>query len=269
MRYIAVFLTLCLTACLNNGGNNNNNAPAYTRSTSGVLKPIYQAKIDLDLQRKNQAIEHIKTANSRAKYFTKKGYKQSDLLVELTYLSHGTVSKLYIPSTHGKQRFNETEDVLDTLAKSKIKPLEYRLVTFNRSTTSNTITHHLDKALVALNQSGIDDVSRLTIQADRELDHIYRKMRIGNYTGDAKNRLEFHTQASEIFLKHNSFDIARDALKQANTALSDLRIQNHDDPLISQYASRLESIDDAIDKKDPSLLTKIGQTIDGWMDRGN
>lgn len=89
------------------------------------------------------------------------------------------------------------------------------------------------------------------------------QLHLRSYQGEAKSRLIFHTQASEEFLANNAFNIARNALVFANQALADLK--RTDAQQAKPYAKRLAQIEEAIDRKDPSLIAKIGQTIDSWI----
>ena len=238
-------------------------APRYTNADT--LTELYTAKIHLDLYEKDKALESVNRARKRLPYFHIKAPGQSDLLVELTYLSHGTLSRLYIPSVRGKLRYHQTERVLKRLKELEIKPLEYRLVSYKTSIDKKQAEQTIDNALAHLQEENIKDVSSATIHADHELDSFYDMLGIAAYDGFAENRIEFHTMASEVFLKYGFFEIARDALKYARRALSDLRLENKQPKLIEQYSGRLDKIETAIREADPSMIEKIGRTIDGWI----
>lgn len=265
MRYLLMsFLCLGIAAC----APTQQPTKSVRLNNNDVLANIYDAKIHLNSHARTDAAKDVALAKKRLPHFNNKASGQSSLLVELTYLSHGLITKLYIPSVIGDKRFAQTEKVLEKMANANITPLEYRLVNYNRKISVKQAREYLNNALEILNDASITDDSSATTRADARLDDFYRSMGVSLYAGEAKNRLSFHTLASEVFLKHNAFDIARDALKLARNALSDLRLQHGDKKLIHAYAKRLDEIEDAISQKDPSLLGKIGRTIDSWIDGG-
>lgn len=263
-RSICSVVLMCLSACATPEPTvpepQKPSMPYYT--SSDVLRPVYYAQISLDLYEKQLALTELEKAKKRLPWFDRKGSGQSDLLAELTYLSHGTLSKLYIPSVRGVNRYRETRAALQRLKESDIQPLEFRLVSFKRSAATAKLERAISAAIQVLKKQDIDDVSRATIMASREVEAFFSPLAIAGYDGDAENRLEFYVMAAELLLEYAAYQPARDALKQAEKAYTELQIQPGKSTIIKPYTLRLKQIERTIKQQDPSLLNRLGRRLD-------
>lgn len=130
--------------------------PVLSYDSSSTLNPLYQAKLKLARYHNQAALDLLAQAEDKLPYFHHKRYGNSDLLVEITYLNAGTLTKLYVPSLRDdRRRYEETKQAVQLMKKHQIEPLEYRLVSFDRNAPKDLLQASLDKAQALLTDTSI------------------------------------------------------------------------------------------------------------------
>lgn len=236
--------------------------PVARYDSSDVLQSVYRAKLALNAIRNKESASFIDEAKARVDYFNNKRYGRSDLLIGLTYLNHGALSELFVPSMRNdRERYAETREVLMQMKEQKLVPLDYRLVSFNRNAPKDMLVFRLERAEKHLTDGKVQDDSEATILANQELDALLKLINPAVYEGESKNRVLFHAQAGELFLRFGHYDLARRAHEIASSALRRWQAPAALKDEAEAYAKRLDVLDSAISKKDPGVLDQIGQTL--------
>lgn len=233
------------------------------------LVNLYQSHIYLTSFNRDQAIDGLTESAALLPHAAYESKNQSALLSEITFVHHGTLSKLYIPMTQGRDRYRETARALALLHAKKLQPVDFRLVTYTFPRTDPNAAQIIADARTIVEDRSIKDESYAFLTADRELDKFYQLlMNATPYEGSALSRLSLHYLAARLFFDKNQYELSRIALKKAGKALSDLRLDEghtlkNEPQRISDYDAKLQQLKRALDAKDPSLLGKL----DGWWNR--
>lgn len=240
--------------------------PVARYDRSDFLRSIYQAKLATQKGDNAKAALHIHEAQMMRPFFGNKKYGTSDLLMGITYLHHGTLSELYVPSLRDEdKRYLEASAVLAEMKLQALVPLGYRLVTFSPNPATDLLDFRLDRAEKALASTQSDDVTEAFILANNELDQLLKLINARIYNGDATIRLDVHTHACELFLHQGYYDLARIAHTNAVKALGEVSHQPANATMAESYKTQLAKLMRAIDHRDPSLIDKIGKTFNSIL----
>lgn len=232
------------------------------------LVNLYQSHIFLTSFNYDQADDSLSESALLLSRAEMPSAAQSALLAEITFVHHGTLSRLYIPMSRGKDRYKEISRSIALLKAKKLDTVDYKLVTYSFPQNDPNAINIIKKAREMINDSSIKDESYAFLTADRELSKFSTiLMNIKPYEGLALNRFGLHYLSARLFFDQNNYEIARIALQQAEDALAQYKQEQNKDKQYNQYLKdyelRLEQLKRAINDKDPTLLGKL----DDWWNR--
>ena len=237
------------------------------KTTHQTLISLSKARFALDKHDKQEALTYLRRVQQNVPSLNLADKRKAPMVIALTYLSHGTMTTLYVPANHGEKPFADVERIGKQLRVAEIVPSEYSLLRYQPSFKMAVAKKQLRQATSHLTNPDIDDAASAATKATHSLDMFSRSLVGSSYEAAPETMLGLHVELSSVFIKQGWVALARNAYGNAHDAYEVYAMKPEHQNTAQGYADALAVAEKALEVHDPSPLKHVSTAIDGLMNK--